>query len=41
VKLTLPLSKLLSALKVLIGFATNFRSAEYALSTSGIHFNFR
>jgi len=41
VKLKLPLSKLLSTLKVLIDFANNFRSAEYALSTSGIHFNFR
>jgi len=43
VKLKLPLSKLLGTLKVLIGFANNFRSAEYALSTcsSGIHFNFR
>jgi len=41
VKLKLPLSKVLSTLKVLIGFANNFRSAEYALSTSGIHFNFR
>jgi len=41
VKLKLPLSKLLSTLKVLIGFANNIRSAEYALSTSGIHFNLR
>jgi len=40
VKLKLPLSKLLRTLKVLIGFANNFRPAEYALSTSGIHFNF-
>jgi len=41
VKLKLPLRKLLSTLKVLISFANNFRSAEYALITSGIHFNFR
>jgi len=41
VKLKLPLGELLSTLKVLIGFANNCRSAEYALSTSGIHFNFR
>jgi len=41
VKLKLPLSKLLSTLKVLIGFANNFRSAEYALCTSGIYVNFR
>jgi len=34
VKLKLPLNKLLSTLEVLIGFANNFRSAEYALSTS-------
>jgi len=41
VKLKLPLSKLLITLKVLSGFANHFRSAEYALSSSGIHFNFR
>jgi len=41
VKSKLLLSKLLSTLKVLIGFANNFRLAEYALSSSGIHFNFR
>jgi len=41
VKLKLPLRKLLSTLKVLIGLANNFRSAEYALSISEIHFNLR
>jgi len=34
VKLKLPLSKLLSTLKVIIDFANRFRSAEYALITN-------
>jgi len=34
VKLKLPLSKLISTLKVIIDFANDFRSAEYALITN-------
>jgi len=36
VKLKLPLSKLVSTLKVIIDFANHFRSAEYALITNFI-----